>query len=307
MQNKQEINLLLKFDSKSGAFQSCKIIRNLKDIIKKSSVSLIKIEDDTSDRNGSCDFCANIYEIFLYQMHDNDGVELEQKTELFENSEPIVIKEEVFAEPILLEKIEDEDSVEEIKKVAKKKAKAKPKKHKKSVKKVPETTKDGYLKCDVCKTEFHSRKSLGHHFPYCNGSNLGRYRGGPNPSCSFCKKSFTYWSSARTHEKRIHTKTINYTCEVCGFTTNSKDSFDHHRLRDHTQKKNVICDLCQYRCSHKNNMRSHMKLKHLKVNTHICEICAKLFPDGTALKLHLMHKHSDVRNFPCATCQKAFK
>lgn len=307
MHDKQDINLLLEFDSNSGALQNCKIIRNIKDLIKKDSVTLIKVENDGSDRIGSCDFCTSDYEIFLYRLND-EIPELEEKIEISDYLDSVIIKEEIFVEPIQPQKIEDETSVNPVKELKKKPAKkVKGGRVRKSYKKFLEKTDDGYYKCEVCKSEFHSRKSEGNHRSFCNGNNLGRYKAGPNPQCSFCGKTYSSWHSVRTHEKKVHTRSINYICEVCGFNTPIKSSFDNHQLRDHKEQKHVVCDICQYRCSDKNSIRSHIKTKHLKIDTHICEICAMVFSNATRLKLHWMHRHSDERNYPCKICEKAFK
>lgn len=320
MHDKQEINILLETNPSSGVLHNFKIIRNIKDLIKKSSVSLIKVENDSSDRIGSCDFCTTDYEIYLYRL--NDVVEIvpeleEPKIEITELNASV--KEEIFVEPILSEAIEDESLVESCKEdelPVKKEVKIKQKekvssvkgrKPRKSTKKVLEVTEDGFIKCEVCSSEFHSRRSLANHRTFCNGNNLGRYKVGPNPQCGYCDKTYTSWFSVRTHEKKVHLRSINYVCEVCGFHTTSKSSFDNHQIRDHKEQKHVVCDLCQYRCSDKNGIRSHIKSKHLHMDTHICEICAKVFSNVTRLKLHWLHRHTDERKFPCTMCSKAFK
>ncbi|XP_063697479.1 zinc finger protein 99-like [Culicoides brevitarsis] len=309
MHEKQEINLLLEFDSVTGALKKCKIIENLKDEIKTNKISLINIENEPDERLGSCNICSNSYQIVLFQVnHEPEEVQT-TKIEPLEEFPVAEIKTEVFVEPVQLFPTEDFDDkshfeTEEVEE----KHDFNDKPQRRPLTKDIKVAEDGSVKCPYCQSEFRNKLALSGHLKFCNPNTVGRYTKGTKPTCSYCGKTFSQWGTARTHEKKIHEGRIQFTCEVCGYNTTNKDSFENHQLRDHKEEqKHVVCDICGYRCSNKNSIRAHIKFVHLKVDTVTCDLCGKVFQSDSRLAIHRSYAHNDVKNFSCSNCDKMFK
>lgn len=166
------------------------------------------------------------------------------------------------------------------------------------------------VNCEKCNTEYPSSSSLQSHRPYCTGKNRGKHLLGPNPHCSYCKRPYSNWSLVRRHEQMVHERKINFTCEICGFGTYSKKTFELHKIKSHYDNpKPFVCDLCttRNRFSSKSSVFYHMKVHHLNEGKYMCDTCSKKFTCKIHLEAHISSVHSNLRPFPCPDCDKCFK
>lgn len=176
--------------------------------------------------------------------------------------------------------------------------------------KLPEHKPGSPINCEKCHTEYPSRNSLQSHRPFCTGENRGKHLSGPNPKCSYCEKPYRNWSLVRRHEQMVHEHKINFTCEICGFGTYSKKTFELHKIKAHYgNPKPFVCDLCttRNRFSSKQSILYHMRIRHLNEAKYMCDTCSRKFICKSNLEIHIASVHSALRPFPCPDCDKFFK
>ena len=84
---------------------------------------------------------------------------------------------------------------------------------------ISDKSKDNQIKCNVCETEFSSRKNLRKHIKESHQTQI---------NCNSCKESFTNNSDLENHLEEVHTDSPKFKCDHCG-----KKFILQWRLRKH--------------------------------------------------------------------------
>lgn len=148
--------------------------------------------------------------------------------------------------------------------------------------------------CNRCKTYFKDRPLYDEHMIENHSS---------TDTCQFCDKKFTTTSSLLSHLK-THT-TINFTCEKCKITVNSRKLLEKHNC---IIKKRYFCEICKKSFENIINLKNHLLKDHS--NHKKCAYCTKYFTSNKYLVAHIvrshMHKILDMLPFKCRRCSIKF-
>lgn len=106
---------------------------------------------------------------------------------------------------------------------------------------------------------------------------------------------------------------VPFTCDLCGFSTESKRVLRSHFQDNHTtcdtgQRKNAFnCpkDGCDKKFSKSDRLQAHLRT-HEGKKPEVCPICGMELKTLRILKRHL-ETHNTERNQKCSYCEKAFK
>ena len=111
-------------------------------------------------------------------------------------------------------------------------------------------------------------------------------------------------SSLKSHWNTKHSGLKQFTCNICGKTSDRKDTIRIHMLtHDPQTKQSHLCSLCgkAYRSLHLRirHERSHDSLNYLK---HPCSYCGKMF---STPQVQIRHErtHTGERPFSCNECE----
>ncbi|XP_026325542.1 zinc finger protein 583-like [Hyposmocoma kahamanoa] len=145
--------------------------------------------------------------------------------------------------------------------------------------------------CPICKTIIATYESFTSHYK----RHTRRYE------CSICHKRTMDFRVMQQHYYSTHEITLKqYTCNICGYNSNSIDS---HRYHKDTHKARVQCPECDKTFSHRAGLMNHRLAVHEYNNDFPCTICDKVFKWRTSLKRHLeKHEAKDKQPTPAAHC-----
>jgi KRAB domain-containing zinc finger protein len=182
------------------------------------------------------------------------------------------------------------------------------------------------FKCDLCDKGFISKSTLTNHVnavhkkitrfscELCDYSSYTRQQlvlhssvhgQTKNFKCDHCDKGFSQNSSLTDHIKCVHEKMTRYKCELCDYSSYTRQKLAVH-LSVHGQTKKIMCDHCDKGFSQNGNLKEHIKRVHKKMTRYSCELCPY-----TSYTKREMSKHSDgvhlgKKDFQCHLCDKAF-
>ncbi|KAL0853064.1 hypothetical protein ABMA27_012839 [Loxostege sticticalis] len=142
-------------------------------------------------------------------------------------------------------------------------------------------------KCTICDETFRDYYQKQKHLLAVHGEKQKEYK------CNFCSRSFVTSSNLRSHERRNHIKSQTYTCDVCDYTSFSKDSLTRH-LICHTDEKNFKCQVCKKTYARKKTLTEHMRI-HNNDRRFPCQYCDRAFIQKCSLKGHMKTHH---KKFP---------
>ena len=159
--------------------------------------------------------------------------------------------------------------------------------------------------CNICSYVCKNINSLSKHRSLHRGQT----------ACQYCGKVYASKSNMELHIKNIHTKEFKFTCEECGYKSNTKDNFEKH-LRVHTGEKPFQCELCEFRTKDQSSLISHRRThEKLTGKTYTCNLCGKTFDRIANLRRHKGVAHVDGKNLPtemnnqvpkCSLCDQSF-
>ena len=200
---------------------------------------------------------------------------------------------------------------------------------------VPKGKKKIGVKCELCFSEFASKKELILHklqkhqvgkdkcCVYCDFKHISWLKLGnhivsfhpecaePTYFCQICGKGFIFEENWQYHETHLH-KTNR--CNVCKIDCLNRDGLKAHFLQKHKLEKSYEeevghCDLCLLEVSSKGLLEKHLKEKHQFGKKKCCPYCdhksAGGWPD---LKYHIDYHHpkNGDKKYFCDTCNEGF-
>ena len=182
--------------------------------------------------------------------------------------------------------------------------------------------------CDICNRQFGKESQLKHHIKthatvkwyscsYCSKTfhywshlllHMKRHKGNVDSvaclTCDICKREFHSSSGLRKH-RRIHDDIQQHKCSVCSKTFAFASVLAEHE-RIHSAACPFLCDFCGLGFKHTSNMLKHRRLMHELPDMSSCEHCG---PHSQCI-CHTKEKslsQSSVRcQFQCPVCLKCF-
>ena len=58
-------------------------------------------------------------------------------------------------------------------------------------------------------------------------------------------------SMLQRHNRAVHEKHMDFSCEICEFKTARKYNLDNHIKAKHTKNKDLICEECKFSAANK--------------------------------------------------------
>ncbi|KAI5636817.1 zinc-finger double domain-containing protein [Phthorimaea operculella] len=157
------------------------------------------------------------------------------------------------------------------------------------------TERDGSFVCEFCKsvlnTEFSYKEHTRRHFK--------RFE------CVACLKRYNTLNACVEHYKEQHGAIVTeYTCELCGFNTDSNRKYRYHRVK---HKEKPRCSLCGKNFVSNSGLRVHVLTQHKESKrVYACTECDKSFTAKSGLRAHLTSVHRSSGAY-CETCRTHFK
>ena len=124
--------------------------------------------------------------------------------------------------------------------------------------------------------------------------------------CTVCGKGFMFMSSCRIHEVNQHEK---FPCHICGKQLSRKFALVDHLSSAHNFEPNEhVCEICGYSTLSKQTLQKHKRIKHIRKNFHKCPHCEKQSHELAAIHVHIDSKHPDhdKKTVFCDHCSKSF-
>ncbi|KAL4705078.1 hypothetical protein ACJJTC_002726 [Scirpophaga incertulas] len=157
--------------------------------------------------------------------------------------------------------------------------------------------KKGGYECNICKSVLSTKTSYQEH----TKRHRRRYE------CQECGKRNNNVYSVIKHYNQMHSDTIDtkFTCQDCGFTTESHRSYRYHRDK---HKEKPQCMLCDSTFVNNAGLRVHMLTVHKQSSTvYSCKECNKVYNAKSGLISHMASTHSSSCGAYCATCRTHFR
>ncbi|XP_052757204.1 zinc finger protein 79-like isoform X9 [Galleria mellonella] len=142
--------------------------------------------------------------------------------------------------------------------------------------------------CKYCQARFIDYYQKRKHIKEVHGIDSNEYK------CSFCSKVFLVNSTLRAHERQVHLKNQNFTCDICGYQSHYKESIKRHMVC-HSNEKNFKCEVCKKSYARKKTLKEHMRI-HNNDRRFSCNYCGQAFIQKCSLKGHMRthHKSKDI-------------
>ncbi|KAJ2941936.1 hypothetical protein O0L34_g10754 [Tuta absoluta] len=154
---------------------------------------------------------------------------------------------------------------------------------------------DGSFVCELCKsvlnTEFSYKEHSRRHFK--------RFE------CAACVKRYNTLNACVEHYKERHGYIVTeYSCELCGFHTDSNRKYRYHRVK---HKEKPRCSMCGKTFVSNSGLRVHVLTQHKdSKRVYPCAECDKSFTAKSGLRAHLSSVHRSSGAY-CETCRTHFK
>ncbi|XP_052061303.1 uncharacterized protein LOC127701472 [Mytilus californianus] len=145
-------------------------------------------------------------------------------------------------------------------------------------------------KCEFrCKTNFEIKCHMLKHSDV-------RYFKCTHPGCTQETKT----KSDLTKHMKVHCKTLDFVCDLCGKGFKTKSCLKKHILR-HSDERPWKCDLCDRRFKIKPALRNHINM-HAGYKPHSCDVCGMLFASLGNKKTHMVVHTTKDRPLKCPIC-----
>ena len=181
--------------------------------------------------------------------------------------------------------------------------------------------------CPTCNTIYNSHKNLirhikqkNHEFPdsnvYPEYENIV-HNVNETTECDICHRMV---GRLEYHKQKHHSEeSRKFTCDLCEYETNRKDTLEKHQYLKHKITKRSFkcidktfegkqihwtCNNCNKTFESELDIENHLLLKNCEELK--CKICEKEFTLSYNLKQHIKDKHSNPTKFNCEKCGKSF-
>ena len=197
--------------------------------------------------------------------------------------------------------------------------------------KFTKTLKFNVFNCEVCKTEFSSKRQLDLHNMSlhvteqffcdkcdfkCKSAHLlydhkkKHHEMVRNSICHLCGKGFVSVAVLNTHYQTVHPKSQStYICDKCGAEYHNIGSFKRHQQQKHPNY--TLCTFCQVLCRSRLKLKLHLMKQH-NIKTEVkqpyfCWKCSKNLLTLKDLDEHLVAEHEfKADKSQCQLCDKSF-
>lgn len=142
-----------------------------------------------------------------------------------------------------------------------------------------------HLKCNVCSEILGSEYKRDTHLALVHNVWINEFK------CTKCPKAFRYKNHLVIHDKRVHLKEKNKTCQVCGDKFFNNYLLKLHMVR-HSDARPFQCDTCNKTFPRKRALETHTRI-HTNDRRCVCKLCGKAFIQTASLKQHLKVHHKD--------------
>jgi len=175
---------------------------------------------------------------------------------------------------------------------------------------------EGSFPCSLCPNKSRTQKTLNQHMSKCHEEQCEWFphieEKGGKWFCKICNTSYSKKNKGIIHWRRIHKLgKVEFECTVCNKMFSSKHNMvEHNKL--HTKSKDAICDLCGDAFKSKRELKNHVLRLHgsekekEEMKKFVCTTCGKGFYHECSLKDH-EYVHLDQLSFFCEKCGSGFR
>ncbi|XP_052748265.1 zinc finger protein OZF-like isoform X2 [Galleria mellonella] len=154
--------------------------------------------------------------------------------------------------------------------------------------------KGGFI-CDICKSVLSTEISYKEH----TKRHTRRYE-----CCECGKRNNNVYSVVKHYNEQHGIISTTFTCQDCGYTTQSHRGYRYHRDK-HKQKQH--CTLCNSTFINNAGLRVHMYTVHKQSSrVYSCEACNKVYNAKSGLIAHMTSAHSNITAY-CTLCRRHFR
>jgi uncharacterized Zn-finger protein len=123
--------------------------------------------------------------------------------------------------------------------------------------------------------------------------------------CKYCDICFCNLSDCQLHENTQHDKLTPYSCNICPYKSDSKNTIVFHIREFHQIQRAFICVLCNKGFNRRSDLKKHT-FQHAGIRPYACNICGKTFSRNTNLSKHKRSLHSGLKTQACTICPRQF-
>lgn len=147
----------------------------------------------------------------------------------------------------------------------------------------------GYV-CSYCSKKFMQSAQLKNHvLIHTKDKNSNQSRWYSQKTCEICGHLFCNSRTLSKHIKAVHNKIKPFICNVCGYKSARKSTWQIH-MNQHTGDKPYECKVCDFRARDPACMARHALL-HTHNNPYKCNYCTFQSVQSIALKRHVKSTH----------------
>lgn len=121
-------------------------------------------------------------------------------------------------------------------------------------------------------------------------------------SCSKCDYETPIVDCMDKHFKTVHLNVFNFSCQLCGFSTKSKNNLKQH-MNYHFRENVHKCSYCSYETINKSYVKKHENQVHLKAITYPCDYCDFVTYRKENVKAHINNVHLKEKKYSCDKCE----
>ena len=129
--------------------------------------------------------------------------------------------------------------------------------------------------------------------------------------CDQCDAAYIFEPTLYYHKWRLHNGDKRHVCNICGKQYNYKAGYREHMLTQHNQGEatSLVCEMCGYSTISKDKLYRHIKRKHEAEKwSHKCQYCPFQSHCIQKFETHIDAKHPEhgEKKFFCDHCPKSF-
>lgn len=152
----------------------------------------------------------------------------------------------------------------------------------------------------VVKTDFHCIKCDKY---LAKADYLSQHLKMVHHQCDKCEETFDDKAQLLKHTKSEHPVIEYKTCHLCGYRTDSKNTyFNKHMKMVHGKEKRFGCTECPKRFARKNGLERHVEGIHRQMKNNVCTGCNYSTPWKANIVRHIKVAHLKIKDVLCSLC-----